>query len=151
MDSILDAIGDISEPVTDFLGLTLDKESTLYTAKWGSYILKILIAVYLIGSAVWNIYTNQSFLYMVNENGIFKIAVNLFKIALAFYMLDKFNLKLQSLASVVKSKDDETQKKTEQAKAGGVAGLGIASEDGAYPVSGFSGWYNMFKSEVEEL
>lgn len=108
MDSVLDALGDIYEPVTDFLGFSLDTPKLLYVAKRGLYFVKIFIACYLIWSAVKNIKANQSYIYMVKENGIFKIITNIIKLILAWVILNKLSLKLDNLL-LLKKKEKEYQ------------------------------------------
>jgi hypothetical protein len=141
MDSILDALGDIFEPIADYTKLHLDQEKIHYFSKWGLYLLKVFIAIYMVGSAIWKMYTNQSYFYMVNENGIFKVIVNIIKFGLAIFMLNQFNLQLNDLA-ILRKKVAEGE-----AREIGVAGVG-AGTDTDTGLDGFSGWYDMFKTEL---
>lgn len=146
VDDILDGVGDILEPIADKINLSKEKILDLknrYSTKWVLYLFKILVATFMIGSAFVNMFVNQSYIYVVNENGILKVVTNFIKLALAMYMFDQFSRRL----GYVKGIAAETVKMEKEEP---VAKMGMAGSEAnnGMDLEGFGGYYNMFESRV---
>ena len=148
VDDILDGVGDILEPIADKINLSKEKILDLknrYSTKWVLYLFKILVATFMIGSAFVNMFINQSYIYVVNENGILKVITNFIKLALAMYMFDQFSRKL----GYVKGIAAQTAKMEKEEP---VAKMGMAGSENnnGMDLEGFGGYYNMFESKLGE-
>jgi len=147
IDDILDGVGDILEPIADKINLSKEKLLDLkdrYSTKWVLYLFKILVATFMIGSTFVNIFVNQSFVYVVNENGILKILVNFVKLALAMYMFEQFSRKLGYVKGIVA----ETTKMEKEVPVTKIGIAGSESNENNMNLEGFGGYYNMFESKV---